>query len=66
MAHRRTLRFGYEILNPNTKELVATGETMHVFCDKLGRPKSLPEKYRKYFPPTERHGVAEHATSRTS
>ena len=33
-----------------TKDLLATGETMHVFCDKLGRPKSLPEKYRKYFP----------------
>jgi acyl-CoA thioester hydrolase len=63
MAHRRTLKFGYEIVNPNTKELVATGETMHVFCDRQGRPKSLPEKYRKYFPPTERHSVAEHATS---
>jgi acyl-CoA thioesterase FadM len=62
MAHRRTLKFGYEIVNPNTKALVATGETMHVFCDKQGRPKSLPAKYQKYFPPTERHGVAEPAT----
>jgi len=32
-------------------ELIATGETLHVICDHLGRPKSLPEKYRQFFPP---------------
>lgn len=62
MSHRRTVQFGYEIVNPQTKELIATGETMHVFCDKQGRPKSLPEKYRKYFSARERRVIAEHAT----
>jgi acyl-CoA thioester hydrolase len=62
-SQKRTVKFGYEVVNSETKELLATGETLHVFCDKLGRPKSLPEKYRKYFPAIERHQVAEHATS---
>jgi acyl-CoA thioester hydrolase len=51
-SQRRTMRFGYEISNQATGELIATGETTHVICDRRGRPKSLPEKYRKYFPPT--------------
>jgi acyl-CoA thioester hydrolase len=46
-SQRRTVRFGYEILRDG--ELIAIGETFHVFCDKLGRPKALPEKYRKIF-----------------
>jgi acyl-CoA thioester hydrolase len=54
-AQRRTIRFAYEIIN-QSQELIATGETNHVICDSLGRPKSLPEKYRKYF------GVADAAT----
>jgi acyl-CoA thioester hydrolase len=49
-SQRRTLRFGYEIFNQATGELIATGETLHVICDSLGRPKSLPEKYRQFFP----------------
>jgi acyl-CoA thioester hydrolase len=57
-AQRRTIRFGYEILNSAAGEVIATGETLHVICDRTGRPKSLPEKYRKYFP------VAEDADSR--
>ena len=52
-AQRRTIRFAYEILNSASGELVATGETLHVSCDRTGRPKSLPEKYRKYFPAAE-------------
>ena len=32
------------------RRVIATGETVHVICDRTGRPKSLPEKYRKYFP----------------
>ena len=46
-TERRTVRFGYEIFNDG--ELIATGETLHVICDRNGRPKSLPEKYKKYF-----------------
>lgn len=48
-SQRRTIRFKYEIVNQSSGELIATGETTHVICDKLGRPKSLPEKYRQYF-----------------
>jgi acyl-CoA thioester hydrolase len=46
---RRTIRFHYEIMRDATKELIATGETLHVICDRQGRPKSLSEKYKKYF-----------------
>jgi acyl-CoA thioester hydrolase len=46
---RRTIRFQYEIMRDATNELIATGETLHVICDRLGRPKSLPEKYRAIF-----------------
>jgi hypothetical protein len=38
------------VVNQASNEIVATGETNHVVCDRMGRPKSLPEKYRKYFP----------------
>ena len=60
-SQRRTLRFGYEILNQASGELIATGETLHVICDQPGRPKSLPEKYRKYFPATP-HAAARSAS----
>jgi len=49
-SQRRTVKFGYEIVRQESREVLATGDTLHVFCDKQGRPKSLPEKYRKYFP----------------
>jgi acyl-CoA thioester hydrolase len=48
-ADKRTLRFAYEIIRQPSDELLATGETTHVICDRQGRPKSLPEKYRRYF-----------------
>jgi acyl-CoA thioester hydrolase len=48
-AKRRTITFGYEILHDETGELLTTGETIHVVCDSNGRPKPLPEKYRRYF-----------------
>jgi acyl-CoA thioester hydrolase len=48
-SQRRTIRFRYEIVNQASGEVIATGETTHVICDSQGRPKSLPEKYRKYF-----------------
>lgn len=60
-AQRRTVRFGYEILNA-AGEPIATGETLHVICDRTGRPKSLPEKYKKYFDLTpDSRGRAPHA-----
>lgn len=48
-AQRRMIRFGYEVVHQGSNEVIATGETNHVICDRLGRPRSLPEKYRKYF-----------------
>jgi acyl-CoA thioester hydrolase len=45
----RVITFGYEILHDETKELLVTGETIHVVCNGKGRPQPLPEKYRKYF-----------------
>jgi acyl-CoA thioester hydrolase len=49
-SQRRTVRFDYEIVNHASGEVLATGDTLHVICDRLGKPKSLPEKYRKCFP----------------
>lgn len=49
-SRSRALRFAYEILRKADGELLATGETLHVICDGRGRPKTLPQKYRKYFP----------------
>ena len=49
-TRRRTIRFSYEILNQDSGERIATGETLHIICDRLGRPRSLPEKYQAYFP----------------
>jgi acyl-CoA thioester hydrolase len=48
-SQKRMLRFAYEIIRQSSGEVIATGETLHVFCDRQGKPKSLPEKYRKYF-----------------
>ena len=48
-AQRRTVRFGYEITNQASGDVIAIGDTVHVICDRTGKPKSLPEKYQKYF-----------------
>ncbi len=57
-SQRRTIRFAYEIFRQGSDELIATGETVHVVCDREGRPKSLPEKYRRYFPLADPDGLA--------
>jgi acyl-CoA thioester hydrolase len=49
-SRRRSIRFAYEILRHEDGELLATGETLHVVCNRQGRPKSLPERYRRLFP----------------
>jgi len=46
---KRVIVFGYEVLNQDTGELLATGETTHTITDTKGRLRSLPEKYFKYF-----------------
>jgi acyl-CoA thioester hydrolase len=57
-SQRRMIRFAYEVFNQSSGELLATGETLHVICDRLGRPRSLPEKYREYFPAVARRRQA--------
>jgi acyl-CoA thioester hydrolase len=56
-SRKRTITFNYEVFKEGSDSVIATGETLHVICDKNGRPKSLPEKYRKYFPLTQGSGV---------
>jgi acyl-CoA thioester hydrolase len=48
-VRRRTIRFAYEIVNDTTHEVLATGETLHVVCNRQGRPKVLAEQYRNLF-----------------
>ncbi len=48
-SNRRMIQFGYEIFRHPATEPIATGITKHVICDRQGRPRSLPEKYHKYF-----------------
>jgi len=43
----RTIRFSYEVRSDPAGELLATGETTHVICNRKGRPKTLPARYRK-------------------
>ena len=45
-AKARILRIAYELIRDSNGELLAKGETVHVICDKQGRPKSLPHQYR--------------------
>jgi acyl-CoA thioester hydrolase len=55
-ADTRACRLQYEIVNHASGELLATGETLHVFCDRQGRPRSLPAQYRALF------GIADSTT----
>jgi len=57
-SRRRTITFSYEVFNDADGTLIATGETLHVICDRHGRPKTLPGKYRQYFPLTHATGSA--------
>ncbi|HXY24750.1 MAG TPA: thioesterase family protein [Candidatus Acidoferrum sp.] len=46
-SRNRLIKFTYELLRDSDGTLLATGHTVHVICGSNGRPKSLPEKYRK-------------------
>ena len=43
---RRSVRFGYEIINASDGRIIAEGETGHVVTDSNNRVISLPESYR--------------------
>ena len=57
-VRRKTIRFSYEVLRDSGGQLLATGETLHVICNKSGRPKSLPDKYVKALSPSTAIGQA--------
>ena len=44
----RSLIFGYEISNPNTNELLVTGQTKHICITHSGQVSRLPDEWRKW------------------
>lgn len=48
-SKNRVIRFAYELFRDADEQLLASGETTHIICGKNGKPKLLPEKYRKTF-----------------
>jgi len=47
-SRKRTLTFAYQVLSRGDETLLAEGSTKHVYTDRNGRPRSLPEEYRQY------------------
>ncbi|MBI1749855.1 MAG: acyl-CoA thioesterase [Acidobacteria bacterium] len=62
-VRRRTIRFGYEVIRDSSGQLLATGETLHVICNRSGRPRSLPEKYVNVFSATLRGSTPRYGDS---
>jgi acyl-CoA thioester hydrolase len=48
-SRNRVVKFSYELLRDSDMKVLATGETTHIICGSNGRPKLLPQKYRKVF-----------------
>jgi acyl-CoA thioester hydrolase len=48
-SRNRIVKFSYEVIRDEDGKVLANGETTHVICGSNGRPKLLPEKYRKVF-----------------
>ena len=46
-SKNRVVVFSYEDIRDSDGTVLANGETTHVICGGNGRPKLLPEKYRK-------------------
>ena len=46
-SKNRVVVFSYEVIRDADGQVLANGETTHVICGSNGRPKLLPEKYRK-------------------
>ena len=55
-ATEKVIRFRYEIVNKETRQLLATGETTHVVTDSTLRPSRLPDRYRHHFHIARRAG----------
>ena len=46
-SKNRVVVFSYEVIRDADGQVLANGATTHVICGSNGRPKLLPEKYRK-------------------
>lgn len=46
-SKNRVVKFSYELFRHADGVLLANGHTTHIICGSNGRPKMLPEKYRK-------------------
>ncbi len=46
-SKNRVIVFSYEVIRDTDGKVLANGETTHVICGSNGRPKLLPEKYRR-------------------
>ena len=44
---RRTVTFGYKLIDCDSKTVYAEGETIHVVTDEQGRPRSFPKRFEK-------------------
>jgi acyl-CoA thioester hydrolase len=48
-VREKVIRFGYELRNVESGELLAEGETTHLVADSKMNPRPLPGKYMKAF-----------------
>lgn len=48
-ARNRVLKFGYEVFRSSDQALLATGDTVHISCNRNGQVKHFPEKYKQAF-----------------
>jgi acyl-CoA thioester hydrolase len=48
-VREKVIRFGYELRNMETGELLAEGETTHIVADSGMKPRALPKKYMNAF-----------------
>jgi acyl-CoA thioester hydrolase len=48
-SKNRVIRFAYELFRDADGQRLATGETTHIICGRNGKPKLLPQKYRRIF-----------------
>jgi acyl-CoA thioester hydrolase len=46
-SRNRLVKFSYELFRDADDTLLANGQTTHIICGSNGRPKMLPEKYRR-------------------
>ncbi len=48
-VREKVIRFGYELRNAESGELLAEGQTTHLVADSKLKPRALPERYMKAF-----------------